>query len=92
VARELSRLPRLLVVAQPTRGVDVGAIEFIHKKIIETRDAGCAVLLISAELPEILSLSDRIGVIYRGRIADVFGAKEATEEKLGLLMMGGKAG
>lgn len=90
VARELSREPRLLIVSQPTRGVDVGAIEFIHKKIIETRDRGCGVLLISAELPEILSLSDRVGVIYRGRIAGVFGAGEAGEERLGLLMMGGK--
>ncbi len=92
VARELSRNPRLLIVSQPTRGVDVGAIEFIHKKIIEARDAGCAVLLISAELSEILSLSDRVGVIYRGRMAGVFGAGEVNEEQLGLLMMGGKAG
>ena len=90
VARELSRGPKLLIVSQPTRGVDVGAIEFIHKKIIETRDQGCAVLLISAELSEILSLSDRIGVIYRGQIAGVFGAGEVGEEQLGLLMMGGK--
>ena len=90
VARELSRGPRLLIVSQPTRGVDVGAIEFIHKKIIETRDLGCAVLLISAELSEILSLSDRVGVIYRGRIAGVFSAGEVGEEQLGLLMMGGK--
>ncbi len=91
VARELSREPRLLIVSQPTRGVDVGAIEFIHKKIIETRDLGCAVLLISAELSEILSLSDRVGVIYRGQLAGVFGAGEVGEEQLGLLMMGGKA-
>jgi len=90
VARELSREPRLLVVSQPTRGVDVGAIEFIHKKIIETRDRGCAVLLISAELSEILSLSDRVGVIYRGQLAGIFGAGEIGEEQLGLLMMGGK--
>ena len=90
VARELSRRPRLLIVSQPTRGVDVGAIEFIHKKIIETRDLGCAVLLISAELSEILSLSDRVGVIYRGQIAGIFGAGEVEEEQLGLLMMGGK--
>ena len=91
VARELSRRPRLLIVSQPTRGVDVGAIEFIHKKIIETRDLGCAVLLISAELSEILSLSDRVGVIYRGQIAGVFCAGEVGEDQLGLLMMGGKA-
>ncbi|MEI7482966.1 MAG: ABC transporter ATP-binding protein [Elusimicrobiota bacterium] len=91
VARELSRQPRLMIVSQPTRGVDVGAIEFIHKKIIETRDLGCGVLLISAELPEILSLSDRVGVIYRGQIAGVFGAGEVGEERLGLLMMGGRS-
>ena len=91
VARELSRGPRLMIVSQPTRGVDVGAIEFIHKKIIDARDLGCAVLLISAELSEILSLSDRVGVIYRGRIAGVFGADEVGEEQLGLLMTGGQA-
>ena len=89
VAREFSREPKLLIASQPTRGVDVGAIEFIHKKIIEARDAGCAVLLLSAELSEIMSLSDRIGVIYRGHIAGTFSAGEATEAQLGLLMMSG---
>ncbi|HAH31421.1 MAG TPA: ABC transporter ATP-binding protein [Elusimicrobia bacterium] len=89
VAREFSRQPKLLIASQPTRGVDVGAIEFIHKKIIEARDAGCAVLLLSAELSEIMSLSDRIGVIYRGRVAGIFSSGEATEEQLGLLMMSG---
>ncbi len=88
VGRELSRKPKLLIAAQPTRGVDVGAIELIHKKIIDARDSGAAVLLVSAELPEILSLSDRVGVIYRGKIAAVFPVGDVTEEKLGLLMAG----
>ena len=91
VARELSRSPRLLVAAQPTRGVDVGAIEFIHARILEARDAGAAVLLVSAELSELLALSDRIAVMYRGKVAGVFSAAEATEEKIGLLMAGGAA-
>lgn len=90
VARELSRSPKLLLSCQPTRGVDVGAIEFIHKKIIETRDGGSAVLLISAELSEILSLSDRVGVVYKGEIVGIFHISEASENKLGLLMAGGK--
>ena len=90
VARELSRSPRLLVASQPTRGVDVGAIEFIHKKIIEARDAGAAVLLLSAELSEIMSLSDRIGVLYRGGLSELFPAAEVNEDKLGLLMAGSK--
>ncbi|MFA5160879.1 MAG: ABC transporter ATP-binding protein [Elusimicrobiales bacterium] len=90
VARELARGPGLLVAAQPTRGVDVGAIEFIHEKIIAARDAGCAVLLISAELGEILALSDRIGVICRGQLAGTLYAGGADEEKLGLLMAGWK--
>lgn len=88
IAREFSREPDLLIAAQPTRGVDVGAIEFIHKQIIEQRDSGKAILLISLELDEILSLSDRIAVIYEGKIMDIINASEATEEKLGLLMAG----
>lgn len=88
VARELSRKPKLLIAAQPTRGVDVGAIEFIHKKIIEVRDSGTAVLLVSAELSELLSLSDMIGVLYRGRLSKIYPVKELDEEKLGLLMAG----
>ncbi|MDD2773662.1 MAG: ABC transporter ATP-binding protein [Elusimicrobiales bacterium] len=90
VARELSRRPKLLVASQPTRGVDVGAIEFIHRKIIEARDAGAAVLLLSAELSEIMSLSDMIGVIYHGALAGVFPAGSVNEDKIGLLMAGGK--
>jgi simple sugar transport system ATP-binding protein len=88
VARELSRPIKLLIVNQPTRGLDVGSIEYIHNRIVERRDQGCAVLLVSAELDEILSLSDRIAVIYKGRIVATLPAAEATREKLGLLMAG----
>ncbi len=90
VARELSRPYNLLIAAQPTRGLDVGSIEFIHKRIIEQRDAGHAVLLVSAELDEILSLSDRIAVMYKGEIIDVVPIEEATRENIGLLMAGVK--
>lgn len=88
VAREFSANPTALIASQPTRGVDIGAIEFIHRRIIEQRDAGKAVLLISAELDEIRSLSDRIAVIYEGKIVDIV-SSEATEEQLGILMTGG---
>lgn len=88
VARELSRPVRLLIANQPTRGLDVGSIEFIHKRIIEQRDSGSAVLLISAELDEIMALSDRIAVMFHGQIVAIVPAVEATREKLGLLMAG----
>jgi general nucleoside transport system ATP-binding protein len=90
VAREFSRPIKLLIVAQPTRGLDVGSIEFIHKRIIEQRDAerGVAVLLVSAELDEIMALSDRIAVMYRGQIVATVDAQAATREQLGLLMAG----
>lgn len=88
IARELASNPEALIAAQPTRGVDIGAIEFIHRRLIEQRDAGKAVLLISAELDEIRSLSDRIAVMYEGRIVDIVGP-ETTEEELGVLMTGG---
>ncbi len=88
VARELSRAVKLVVANQPTRGLDVGSIEFIHKRIVQARDKGAAVLLISAELDEILSLSDRIAVMYKGRILDILDAKTATREHLGGLMAG----
>ncbi len=88
VAREFSREPRLLIAAQPTRGIDVGSIEFIHRQIIDQRDAGAAVLLVSAELDEIMALSDRIAVMYKGEIIDTLDAKDATREQLGLLMAG----
>jgi len=90
IAREMGRDPDLLIAAQPTRGVDVGAIEFIHKRIIEQRDAGKAVLLISNELDEIMGLSDRILVMFHGEIVGQLSAQEATEEELGLYMAGAK--
>lgn len=89
VARELSSDPKLLLVAQPTRGLDVGSIEFIHNQIIRLRDEGAAVLLVSAELDEIMSLSDRIGVLYHGRIVGETERADATRERLGLLMARG---
>ncbi len=88
VAREFSRKPRLLIASQPTRGIDVGSIEFIHKQIIAQRDEGAAVLLVSAELDEIMSLADRIAVMYRGEVIDEVDAATATREQLGLLMAG----
>ncbi|MDQ3537878.1 MAG: ABC transporter ATP-binding protein [Actinomycetota bacterium] len=92
VARELSEDLRLLLVSQPTRGLDVGSIEFIHSQIVARRDAGAAVLLVSAELDEILSLSDRIGVLYRGRLVAVMDRADATRDELGLLMAGARGG
>jgi len=88
VARELSRPIKLLIASQPTRGLDVGSIEFIHRRIIEARDGGAAVLLISAELDEIMGLTDRIAVMYKGGILAVLDAETATREQLGLLMAG----
>ena len=87
LAREMERDPVVLLVGQPTRGVDVGAIEFIHKRIIEMRDQGKAILLVSVELDEIRSLSDRILVMFAGRIVGER-TPEATEGELGLLMAG----
>lgn len=89
LARELSRNPKLLVVAQPTRGLDIGAIEFVHKRLVEERDKGKAILLVSLELDEIMALADRIIVMYEGQITGVLSREEATEERLGLLMLGG---
>lgn len=88
VARELSRPINLLVASQPTRGLDVGSIEYIHKQILKRRDDGVAVLLVSTELDEILQLSDRIAVMYRGSIVAVVSAKEANKNYIGLLMAG----
>jgi len=90
IAREVDRSPDLLIAAQPTRGLDVGAIEFIHQKLIEERDKGRAVLLISLELDEVLNVSDRIAVIYEGKIVAILDAKDTDEKELGLLMAGGK--
>ncbi len=88
VGREFSRPIKLLIAAQPTRGLDVGSIEFIHQQIVTRRDEGVAVLLVSAELDEIMALSDRIAVMYRGRIIDTLPVAQASREKLGLLMAG----
>ncbi len=92
VAREMSRPDRLLIAAQPTRGVDVGAIEFIHQNIVRQRDADVAVLLISASLDEILALSDTVGVMYRGRMMGILPRREANTELLGLMMAGATLG
>lgn len=88
VAREFSRGIKMLVANQPTRGLDVGSIEYIHKEIVKMRDDGVGVLVISAELDEILSLSDRIAVMFRGEIVTIIDAKDATRDKLGLWMAG----
>ena len=88
VAREFSRPIHLLIASQPTRGLDVGSIEYIHDRIIAKRDEGTAVLVVSSELDEILALSDRIAVMYRGRIVEIVEASKATKEYLGLLMAG----
>ncbi|HNS50971.1 MAG TPA: ABC transporter ATP-binding protein [Anaerolineae bacterium] len=90
VARELSRPIKLLVAAQPTRGLDVGSIEYIHRRLIQKRDEGCAVLLVSAELDEIMAVSDRISVMYEGHIVGTVDADKATREELGLLMAGSR--
>jgi general nucleoside transport system ATP-binding protein len=91
VARELGTEPMVLLASQPTRGIDVGSIEFIHQQIVAQRDKGLAVLLVSSELDEVLSLSDRIAVIYRGRIVAVVDAADADRDRIGLLMAGGAA-
>jgi ABC-type uncharacterized transport system ATPase subunit len=90
VARELSRPIKLLIASQPTRGLDVGSIEFIHKRLVEKRDDGAAVLLVSAELDEIMSLSDRIAVMYEGEIVYTVEADKTSREELGLWMTGGR--
>jgi ABC-type uncharacterized transport system ATPase subunit len=90
VAREVSRDPAVLIAAQPTRGLDVGAIEFVHRRLVEQRDAGKAVLLVSLELDEVLGLADRILVIYEGRIVGEFDPS-VTEEELGIAMTGGRS-
>jgi simple sugar transport system ATP-binding protein len=90
IAREISNNPDLLIAVQPTRGVDIGAIEFIHKALVAERDKGKAILLISFELDEILGLSDTIGVIYEGQIVAEFPNENIDEKELGLAMAGGK--
>ncbi len=89
VARELSAQPRLLIAAQPTRGVDIGAIEYIHQELVDQRTKGLSILLISADLQEVMKLSDRIMVMYNGEIVAIFqNSPDLTEEKLGLYMLG----
>ena len=91
IGREFELPPKLLLVSQPTRGVDIGAIEFIHRKIVAMRDAGCAVLLVSAELEEVTALSDRLLVIHNGQIVGEVDPKKASNEEIGLMMTGGRA-
>lgn len=88
VARELEQEPKLLLAVHPTRGVDIGAIEFIHKEIVKARDKGCAVLLISTELDEVMALGDRIGVMFEGKILGEMNREDATVEKIGMYMAG----
>ena len=88
LARELSRNPSVLVAAQPTRGLDVSATEYVHRRLIEQRAAGTATLLISEDLDEILNLSDRIAVIYEGRIMDIVERENVDVERIGLMMAG----
>ena len=90
IARELDKNPKLLVAVQPTRGLDVGAIEFIHRQLINYRDKGCAVLLVSLELEEVMNVSDRILVMYEGEIVGELDPKKTTTEELGLYMAGAK--
>ena len=90
IAREIDRNPELLIAVQPTRGLDVGAIEYIHKQIVNQRDAGKGVLLVSLELDEVMNVSDRILVMYEGEIVGEFDPKEVTVEELGLYMAGAK--
>lgn len=88
LARELSRKPRVIIAAQPTRGLDIGATEYVHQQLLQQRGGGAATLLISEDLDEILGISDRIAVIYEGEIMGILDAGEATADKLGLLMAG----
>ena len=91
VAREFSRPTKLLIAAQPTRGIDVGSIEFIHNQIVAQRDEGAAVLVVSAELDEVLGLADRVAVMFHGKIVAMLPIEEATRERVGLLMAGSEA-
>ena len=88
LSRELNESPKILLVGQPTRGVDIGAIEFIHQRLIDMRDKGAAILLVSVELDEVLSLSDRILVMFDGNIVGERINKDVTDRELGLLMAG----
>ena len=92
VAREFSRSVRLVIAAQPTRGLDVGSIEYIHRRIVEQRDAGAAILIVSTELDEVLAVGDRVAVMYDGRIAGIVEGPEMTYENVGMLMGGATFG
>ncbi len=92
IARELDRDKALVVAVQPTRGLDVGAIEYIHSQLVQERDAGKAILLVSLELDEVMSLSDRILVMYEGEIVGELDPKQTTVQELGLYMAGAKRG
>lgn len=88
LAREFSQSPKCLIVSQPTRGLDVGATEYVRRRLLEQRDRGAGILLISEDLDELLNLSNRIAVIFKGRIMGILDAERATLEQLGLLMAG----
>ncbi len=88
LAREISRNPRVIIAAQPTRGLDIGASEYVREQLLEQRKAGAAIMLISEDLDEIFALSDRIAVIYEGKIMDILSCEETTSERIGLLMAG----
>ena len=90
LAREIQSNPRVLIAAQPTRGLDVGAIEYVHRRLVEQRDAGCAVLLVSFELDEVLDLADRILVMFGGEIVLERKSGATDERELGVAMTGGK--
>ena len=90
IAREIDRQPEVLIAVQPTRGLDVGAIEFIHKQLVAQRDAGKAVLLVSLEMDEVLDVSDRILVMYEGEIVGQLDPKKTNPEEMGLYMAGAK--
>ena len=92
IGREMEREPKLLIAVQPTRGLDVGSIEYIHKRLIEHRDRGFAVLLISLELDEVMNVSDRIAVLNNGHLIGVVHANETNENEIGLMMAGVEGG
>ena len=88
VAREFSRPVKLVIASQPTRGLDVGSIEYIHKRIVEQRDAGAAILIVSTELEEVIAVGDRVAVMYGGQIVGILEGEAATFEAVGMLMGG----
>jgi simple sugar transport system ATP-binding protein len=92
IARQVTNDPDVLIASQPTRGLDVGAIEYVHKALVQQRDKDKAVLLISLELDEVINVSDRIAVIYEGEIVGILDSKDADENEIGLMMAGGTVG